>query len=414
VNDVRQLLARILTSLAAALLPVAAMAGGPLNISDDGTPFVWDTTAAIPYRIDGGNLSALVDGAAAQTRVANMFAVWRNVGSSSIDYVRAGSIQSVPGFTDGDVSNLGEFDAIEGDCREGDQNPIIYDADGTIFTALGIDVTTVIGFTKHCAFDPLAGLIISGEVVMNGLFLDGVDDDGNPVDLDDKLGEFDAIFVHEFGHFSGLDHSQINVECGFVNCGADNIAGLPTMFPFFVTGTQGVLSIDDIAWISKLYPAAGASGFTATHGTISGTVFFSDGESHAQGVNVVARRVDNPATVGVNESLTAAGSNVSGYKFRYFNGNPINADSEPFGSQLPSHIGLYEIPLPPGSYTVEFESIDPQFEEGSSVGGPIRIDMPGLAPAPIGPINVTAGATSSSRDVTLIGTDPRFDQFEGP
>jgi hypothetical protein len=40
--------------------------------------------------------------------------------------------------------------------------------------------------------------------------------------------------------------------------------------------------------------------------------------------------------------------------------------------------------------------------------------MPGTAPAPMGPINVTAGSTSSGNNVTLIGTPPRFDQFEGP
>lgn len=408
----RQPPARILTALAAALLPVAAMAGGPLINSEDGTPIVWDTTAPVPYRTDGGSLSALVNGAAAQTRVANMFAVWRNVGSSSIDYVREGAIQDIPGFTDGDVSNLGEFDAVEGDCGDGGQNPIIYDADGTIFTALGIDVTTVIGFAGPCAFDPVAGLIVSGEAVMNGLFLDGVSNADNPADLTDP--EFDATFVHEFGHFSGLDHSQINVECGFVNCGTDNIAGLPTMFPFLVTATQGVLSIDDIAWISRLYPAAGGGGFSSTHGHVTGTVLFTDGESHAQGVNVIARRVDNPATAGVDESRTAACSNVSGYKFRFFNGNPINAASDTFGSQVPSHLGFYEIPLPPGDYMIEVESISDQFVDGSSVGGPVRIAMPGSAPAPMGPVTVTAGGTVSANDVTLIGTDPRFDQFEGP
>lgn len=405
----RQHLARGLTTLAAVLLPVAAIAGGPLIVNDDGTPIVWDTTAAIPYRTDGGDLSALVNGAAAQTRVANMFAVWQNVGPASIAFTREGAIQSVPGFADGNVSNLGEFDAVEGDCGEGDQNPIIYDADGTIFTALGIDVTSVIGFAGPCAFNPATGLIVAGEAVMNGLFLDGVSNADNPADL--TAAEFDATFVHEFGHFSGLDHSQINVACGFVICGADDIAGLPTMFPFLVTETQGVLSVDDIAWISRLYPAAG---FSTTHGHITGTVFFSDGESHAQGVNVIARRVDNPATAGVDESRTTAGSNVSGYKFRFFNGNPINASSDTFGSQVPAHLGFFEIPLAPGSYMVEVESINEEFVDGSSVGGPVRIAMPGSAPAPLGPVTVTAGGTDSGNNVTLIGTAPRFDQFEGP
>jgi hypothetical protein len=226
--------------------------------------------------------------------------------------------------------------------------------------------------------------------------------------------EFDATFIHEFGHFSGLDHSQINVNCASAACSADDLEGLPTMFPFLVSAEQGTLSIDDIAWISRLYPAGGGAGFAATHGTIRGTVFFSDGESHAQLVNVVARLVDNPGTAGVDESRTRAGAGVSGYKFRFFNGNPINDAGDNSGTQTPSDIGLYEISLPPGSYTIEAENIDLQFIDGSSVGGPFRIDMPGTAPAPSGPISIAAGATSSGNDVTLIGTDPRFDQFEGP
>ena len=185
------------------------------------------------------------------------------------------------------------------------------------------------------------------------------------------------------------------------------------MFPFLVNEAQGSLSIDDVAWISKLYPAGS---FATTHGTITGTVFFSDGESHAQLVNVVARRVDNGGT-NANENRTLAASGVSGNRFRIFNGNPINEPNTeplgPFRNQVPTDIGFYEIPLPVGSYTIEVETIDPQFVEGSSVGGEDQIAMPGIAPAPTGPISVTAGATSAGHDITLINTPPRFDQFEG-
>jgi hypothetical protein len=190
------------------------------------------------------------------------------------------------------------------------------------------------------------------------------------------------------------------------------------MFPFLVSSQQATLSADDVAWISKLYPAGGGGGFAATHGTITGTVRFSDGESHAQLVNVIARRVDDAGTPGTDESRTTAASGVSGNKFRIFHGNPINLpDPEPFGpfrSQNPAHIGFYEIPLPPGNYTIEVESIHPEFVAGSSVGGETVIPMPGTAPAPLGPISVSAGVTTAGHDVTLIGTPPRFDPFEGP
>lgn len=392
-----------MTALVAAILPAGALAGGPLIIAGDSNPIVWDTTSAIPYTTDNGPLSASVGESDAQSRVSAMFSVWQNVASATISYTRAGFIQPVPGFSDGDVSTVTEYNAVEGDCAAGNQSPIVYDANGSIFDALGIDNTSVIGFAGPCAFIPNQGEIISGQAVMNGLFQDG---QASPVP-DLPAAAFDAVFIHEFGHFSGLDHSQINVECGFVSCGVDDLDGLPTMFPFLIGAEQGTLSIDDVAWISKLYPAGGGSGFTATHGHITGTIFFSDVESHAQLVNVIARRV--------GDSRAMAASNVSGYRFRFFHGNPItNPAPSTLGGTNPALIGLYEIPLPPGSYMVEVESIHPAFVEGSSVGGPVQIDMPGTAPPPIGPINVTAGATSSGHDVTLIGTAPRFDQFEGP
>jgi hypothetical protein len=414
VSKVQARLAKVVALLALLVLPAgSAYAGGPLTVQADGTPYVWSTAAAVPYRTDNGPLSATVNEGAARTRVQSMFNVWQNVASATLSYARAGFINAIGAFTDGDVSTLAEYNAVLGNCAAGNQNPIIYDADAAILIALGKDEESVIGFAGFCALDMDAGEIVSSHVVMNGLFQDGA---STPVP-DLTVAEFDATFIHEFGHFSGLDHSQINVECATPPCGSDNLAGLPTMFPFLVSATQGSLSVDDIAWISRLYPAAGGSGFAATHGTITGTVYFSDGESHARLVNVVARLVDNPGTAGVNESRTTAGAGVSGYKFRLFNGNSISDPSgdDGLGTQAPGDIGLYEISVPPGNYMIEVESVDAQFTEGSSVGGPYRIPMPGAAPAPIGPISVAAGATSSGNDVTLIGSnDPRFDQFEGP
>jgi hypothetical protein len=402
-------LASSLALVATMLLSVPpAQAGGPLVVRSNGTPYVWSTTDPIPYSTDNGPLSATVNESAARARVLLMFSVWQNVASSSIGYTRVGFISDVGDFTDDDVSTAIEYDAVDGDCNNGIQSPIIYDTDAAIFNHLGVDETSVIGFAGPCALN--ASNYLSGLAVMNGLFQDG-DGPAAPPVADISTAEFDAAFVHEFGHFSGLDHSQINVSCQF-GCLTYDLAGLPTMFPLLVDVSQGVLSVDDIAWISRLYPqTTGAGSFANTHGTITGTVYFSDGESHAQLVNVIARQVDT----GLNQDRTTAGSVVSGYRFRVLHGNPINdpGGAGPGGS-APALIGLYEIPVPPGNYTVEVESIDPGFTEGSSVGGPILIPMPGAAPAPIGPINVAAGSTTSGHDIVLIGTSPRFDQFEGP
>lgn len=390
-------------ALFAALLIVAtgtATAGGPQFLRSNGQPYLWSTALPIDYRTDNGPLSATVDQAQAQARLNSMFNVWESVATAAIAYDRAGFILPTGVFSDGDVNTIAEYDAVQAACGNGQQSPVVYDVDGSLLDQLGFDQTSVIGFGGACAVN--ATTIASGTVVMNGLF-----QDGNASVQDLTPTGFDAAFVHEIGHFSGLDHSQVNVNC-FNICGADDLAGLPTMFPFLVHESMIVLSPDDIAWISRLYPSAS---FATTHGTITGRVFFSDGESHAQLVNVIARRVDT----GANQDRTIAVSNVSGYKFRFFHGNSItNPPPDDFGSTAPGDIGLFEIPVPAGNYTIEVESIDENFTEGAGVGGAIRIPMPGTAPAPSGPISVAAGATVTGNDVTLIGTPPRFDQFEGP
>ena len=150
-------------------------------------------------------------------------------------------------------------------------------------------------------------------------------------------------------------------------------------------------------------------------GRSRGIVYFSDGESHVQYANVIARRVDT----GGNEDRRVAVSSVSGYRFR---GCEPNAITDPprnnfcplSGSLNPGHIGLYEIPVPAGSYTIEVESIDPSFTGGSTVGpSDFPILLPGTAPPPSDPITISAGETASGNHVTLLGTPPRFDQFEG-
>jgi hypothetical protein len=313
---------------------------------------------------------------------------------------------------------------VEGSCLNGTQSPIVYDADGSLFDDLVGD-PNVIGFAGPCRLD-VGGRILSGHAALNGKFQDEVP---SP---ELSANEFDAVFIHEFGHFFGLDHSQINQEClgslGGCLDGSDDAFGLPTMFPFLISGlvedpvgNPGVhpartLSPDDIAWISSLYPASGAGGFNATFGTIEGTIFFSDGQTPAQGVNVIARQVDDLGTPE-DESRRNAVSVVSGY---LFTGNPgqsvtgTNPGSS-FGSRDPTLVGFYRIPgLLPGDYTIEVESINEGFDAGSGVG-PLNppIPMPGTAPSPAGPFVVSAGGTvTGGTNITLVGTPPRFDQFE--
>lgn len=411
--------------------------GAPNSV---GVPVVWSTATPVTYRVDGGPLSTtsigtvVVDQAAGVARVDGMFQVWGAVGTAAISFTNGGGISNVGAFTDGDVDTMAEFNAVEGDCLAGIQSPIIFDADGTVFDALGKD-PLVIGFAGPCAFSIAASTVFisAGRAALNGKFIDGAGANGELTP-----DAFDGAFIHEFGHMIGMDHSQINVNCftGFCAGGSDDAFGLPTMFPVALSITEGAeaaqktLSPDDIAWLSAMYPAGA---FGTTYGTITGTIFFSDGLSHAQGVNVIARMVDNLATPE-DESRRNAVSMVSGAWFAPFPGQAVTGETngapgnDNFGgsdSDL-TLVGFYSIPVLPGDYTVEVEGVNGTFDGGSGLN-PLNppVPMPGGTPeffdgaesstdvpTDFSVVTVTGGITIANIDIILNGTDPRFDLFE--
>jgi hypothetical protein len=421
---------RLVALVVCTLLPMTTFAGGPLvvgggnGLGNPGQPLTWAQHATINYRVDGGPLSmngatVVFNNAAGVARVQSLFQTWQNVASASLDIRNAGPILSVPAtggatsFSDGDVSNATEFDAVSRACDQGTQSPIIFDADGNIFDDLGLP-SGVIGFASPCRL--ANGNITSGMAVLNGKFIDTVYSPPNNFELPPDA--FDAAFIHEFGHFLGLDHSQINVDCyvSFHSCdNTPSLQGLPTMFPVIMALDQKTLSPDDIAWIHTLYPNGAAN-----YGLITGRIYFSDGLSQAQGVNVIARSVTDPSATAV--------SVVSGFKFT---GNPgqsvtgTNTGGSAFGSRDPMLIGYYEIPVLAGTYTVEVESIDPDFESGSSVG-PLSTPIPMPGPrekwhtgqnnhdtgASSENVIVTPGGTSSGKDFILNNQFNRYDLGE--
>src|SRR6266436_1617362 len=403
--------------------------GGPTQ-GISGVPLLWDNTKPIAYRVDNGPLSlqpnggpVVINNAQGVTRVQNMFANWSAVPTANLTITNAGGLLAVGSFpANGDVKTVNDFLTVAGDvsgqapdpnsCNGGGQSPIMFDADGTIFDGLGLP-PEVIGFAFQCAFNPTTGKIISAGAILNGRFQDGINNP-NANNFELTAAEFDQAFTHEFGHFLGLGHSQINVDVllnaiktGVPTCSTDDNAGIPLMFPVLglctarTTAGLPILAVDDAAWISKLYPVlspppAGKTSFNAAYGTISGTVLFSDGVTPAQGVNVIARNVNLPRR--------NAASAVSGF---LFTGNP----GQTVTCVNPAMLGHFEIPLPPGTYTLQVESVFAGFAGGSSVGS---LDPPIPAPGTYSlaaTVSVTAGATTTF-NITLQGTLPRFDAFE--
>lgn len=434
----RTLLAIMLLVLLGGTLPV--FAGGPLAVGGptfgaDGQPFTWDATAMpIKYRVDGGPMSkygntVVVDNATGQTRVQAMFGHWQSVATTGISYSFAGPIQPTGSFGGGDVATVTQFNAVVGSCSDGTQNPIMFDADGSIVRGLGLD-PDIIGFAAPCKLDSSTGHIVSGFALLNGQFQDGVN---SPPNYELTSDQFDEAITHELGHFSGLDHSQINNDV-MTNeypdtCKVDTLAGLPLMYPFAYCQSRTsvglpILSPDDTAWISKLYPS---STFNSTYGTISGVILFSDGITHCQDVNVIARAMDDPNTPE-DESRRIAVSVVSGYRFTGNPGQSVTGDNkggDQQGSRDPKLIGYYEIAVPAGTYTVEVESVNLSFSGGSRLG-PVDppIGMPAQHeywttnqsgfndPTWKDTITVAPGQTINGINIILNQTQPRFDQFE--
>ncbi len=433
---------RPLAALGLAYLLVARLvfAGGPLVVTGPaatapGQAFVWPSGAPIRYTVDSGPLSVnpsgqtIINNAQGLTRVQNLFNNWHNVSTAAISYSYAGAITGVTG---GDVKSMADFNTVQGSCKAGTQSPVIFDSNGALLKSLGLD-PLIIGFASTCKLDSVAGHIVSALILLNGQFQDGVTNQ-NTNNFELTADQFDEAITHEMGHFSGLGHSQINLDLfqsgAFGNCDSDGLAGLPLMFPIaFCQARKSaglpILSPDDAAWISKLHPS---STFSASYGTISGFLFFSDGITQMQGANVIARRVDDPTTTTIDESRRIAFSAVSGFKFTWNPGQAVSGDNPAgasTGSRDPGLIGYYEIPVTPGQYTVQIEAIDHDFRGGSGVG---PIPVPSFLPGP--PeywhkyqsaidditakdiVTVAAGATVGNINFILNGTLPRFDSFE--
>ena len=418
--------------------------GGPLfsgsnQFGTDGQPILWDLgNGPVQYRVDGGPLArvgttTVIDNATGSARVQAMFQTWQNVPTSDIAFQNLGALQSVGGFTDGDVSSVGEFNALVAPCDQQNfvtptQTSIVFDADGSLFQAL-IGDPFVIGVTAICQVSN-TGKIRSAFSVMNGRYQDGISTSTFNDNFELTADEFDQAFTHEFGHLIGMDHSQANVDIldKTFPCALDDLKGLPIMFPFLacqsrVSAGLAPLAPDDAAWVSKLYPS---SSFATTYGIVRGKIYFSDGQTPVQGVNVLARRADDPATPE-DESRQVVHAVVSGYLFTVNPGQSItgtNTGGDIIGSRNGQNIGFFDLALLPGDYTLEVESVDLAFAGGSSVG-PLSpaIPNPGVHeywdngesdhdnPDSKTVLNVVAGATIT-RDIILNGTYPRLDNFE--
>ena len=324
-------------------------AGGPLIVNRNGEPVTWDVNQPVPFTPDLGTLGTLSNSEAVQI-TNELFNVWANVSTASITFQQEG--QLAEDITGSNV--LAFFNNLTSDV-----SPIIFDDDGSITDALnGVGANTnIIGFAGPEFISLTNGIIssiVSGSAVMNGRFFDGLP---NPNDL--ALADFRGTFAHEFGHYIGLAHTQINLD----QLSLFDPTTLPLMFPFALDGIGEILQADDVAAVSSLYPTAS---FVESTGIIQGRVFLPGGVTQFQGANVIARMVSN--------SKVATVSSFSGV----FHLDPQDPG---FGGSPDSQlVGFYKINgLEPGDYIVLIEQINPSFSGGSSVGSLVTpVPLPGI------------------------------------
>ncbi len=315
-------------------IPAFMFAGGPLYTMN-GKAARYQSNV-ISYKLDRG-LFGIFTSAQARTLANASFKVWEDVASSNVMFQHTDADTLT---VDVNGTNFLQYTTLT-DFKYDGINPIIFDSDGSITDALfGTGASaSVIGFAGSGDANN-DGYFDEGESVMNGVFANG---GVNSFTLE----EWKSTFVHEFGHFLGLDHTQINGEY-------ENVASMtiyiPTMYPFATANDVplGDLNLDDIAAISALYPEAS---FATSTGKISGSITRANA-SVVRGANVIAISTGS-------DSLMNRISTVSDY--------------------FEQNTGNYTVTgLTPGSYVIRIEPIDPNFIEGSSVG-PYAIDASGLS-----------------------------------
>jgi hypothetical protein len=383
-----------IAALIVAFVAHRAAAAGPLIVNGAGDPLVW-SSGVVQWNPDRGSLGSLSNADAVQF-VGDNFGKWQAVATATLAISNTGALP-----VDVTAANVSTFVGICGDGL----SPIVFDDDGSITDALlGAGASnSVLGFAGPECGTLVPPVITEAAAILNGKFVDGIANAANP---EISITSFGAVFLHEFGHYLNLDHSQINLVEAFDH-DVSNDDTIATMFPFLVNGTaEATLARDDQVAISMLYPSAA---FGTAFGRITGSILWSNGTTPFQGAYVIARNVADPRHDAIGYA--------SGARF---------VPGASGGPPPPELQGTYELPgLQPGArYTVEVEPIYPGFTGGSSVGpfstpvalpGPPEFwnganeaatNPPDDPDAPGTPIVAAAGTTAGGVDIVLNGTVP--------
>ena len=384
------------------------------------------------YYTDQGDLSPVLPNAAANTFVANAFSQWTSVSTAALAATSGGQLaedvngSNVTRNPDGTLTIPADIQLSAVNKPVG----VVYDYDGSVTNAyLGAGAGDASQCFFNAAFGGADNLAPSGNFAHALVIING-----QCAQQSSQLTDVEYRLVRVLGGVLGLGWSQLNLNVitGKPHPTSDDFAGFPVMHYSDPYGCAPVtlcypnpylLSMDDAAAISRLYPVTTANQssfpgkqiFSATTGRIHGSVWFT-GPSGApaqpmQGVNVIARWID-PGS-GLPSGRYAAAS-VSGFRFSGNAGNPVTGFNDAlgnpfsqFGASDPSLEGWFDLAglqIPGGSsaqYQLSVEGLDPLWSAGVGPYGPYQVSPSGS----FQPINVTlAPGVDLQQDILMSGS----------
>lgn len=361
------------TAIVAGLFPAAAFAGGALQYDVNGNAVGWSSSSAVPYRTDLGLLGNQSN-AQATALVDGLFGQWQAVGDAVIAYQNVGPLAE-----DVTVANYGGYlGPFGGHLTPRGENAVVFDADGTIFDDLFGVGTGVLGFAGPTFLadggppapvgEPAAAgsHIVEGVAFLNGKFVDGVAAPDNP---EASSAIFQAAILHELGHFSGLDHTQIHPLDGFRRADGSRLGDASlteTMYPFIGRPEQATLAMDDRVALARLYPS---SSFASATGCVTGVVRDLAGQPVA-GIDVVALGIsaldESVSDVTGANGLTGSGTYtlcglVPGHKYA-LEIQEVDAFASG-GSRIGPFATPRTLPGPPEAWNGIYEGTNPALDD---------------------------------------------------
>ena len=423
-----------LVRLAAVLVIVLSFvsltsAGGPKYVAGSsyfdsstmGRPITW-SLGQVNYYTDQGDLSPILPNATANAFVASAFLQWTSVTTASLAANGAGQLAEDVNGNNITVDSNGIVTAPADITSAATQSPvgIVYDYDGSVTDAL---LGAGAGDASECFWNAVYGgadnfgtgaNLLHALVVINGQCALQAS----------QLTDVEYRLVRVLGDVLGLGWSQLNLNVitGTPPATPDDYAGFPVMHDMDPVNCIPItlcyknpyqLAPDDVAAISRLYPAAGSSsGSARIHGSVYFMNHFGAEGQPMQGVNVYARWID-PSTN--QPSHRYAASSVSGFLFTGNAGNPItgltdalgNAYSE-FGSTDQTLEGFFDLgglPIPNAGSTAQYqlsvEALDPLWSASVGPYNDLQVSPSGS----FAPIIVTVNAGGDfEQDILLSGS----------